>query len=437
LVDHETDYLTKDFLYTLLIAQRNIVIYPYLLPQKLESLVEILGVFYTIQQFDTSNLSEESSLCAFCQSINDENAASVPNGTKQTFLIFTNGSQQILAHIDQFPALRFISIEKNLPVSLRQIDAFLVYNKKQSQFENYTVDLAQRTAVELDASHWVDFMISEIQTKSEIHEIIPEFQAFWNNAQEFAINMIQKQAFSPAINELSSLERNTLQCFCTAYFRLNFETLPNQVLPPIKDPSAEPYMELNLLQLNYPDFARVFQRNLHAIFLENGQQNTDPISKYIALRQSQWHEVIPAEFLNHVLLEFTIEMLKTHPITSTGLDAYIHQLYQQMLDILSTFPASPTFKDPRKLPIADFHSKIMPQEVLKQTQEILPKAYKVIGAPSIANPAPVVITNDDFETRYQHHLRDLQARFQWEDPDLEAKLTSEKQQLFARFNIQD
>lgn len=56
-MDHPTDFLTADFLYLTLFAQKNIVIYPFILDQKLEGLKAILSVFYTVETFDVANMS--------------------------------------------------------------------------------------------------------------------------------------------------------------------------------------------------------------------------------------------------------------------------------------------------------------------------------------------------------------------------------------------
>ncbi len=64
-MDHETDFLTAEFYYLLLIEQRNLMIFPYLQPQKLDLLFKLLGIFYNIQIFDIYNLSDDSSLTPF------------------------------------------------------------------------------------------------------------------------------------------------------------------------------------------------------------------------------------------------------------------------------------------------------------------------------------------------------------------------------------
>ena len=44
-MDAETDFLTPEFVYTLILEQRNLIIYPYVIPGKLAILRSLLSIF--------------------------------------------------------------------------------------------------------------------------------------------------------------------------------------------------------------------------------------------------------------------------------------------------------------------------------------------------------------------------------------------------------
>ena len=89
---------------------------------------------------------------------------------------------------------------------------------------------------------------------------------------------------------------------------------------------------------------------------------TDPIAKYMALRENEWQSTIPMEFLNFVLENYCVERAKGQNLTPKGLGAFVAQRYQEILDFCSNLPCDPNFYKKIEMPIEKITAILFPNQ---------------------------------------------------------------------------
>ncbi len=193
-MDAETDFLTPEFVYTLILEQRNLIIYPYVIPGKLAILRSLLSIFYEIQDFDLQDVSDSLTAASYFMMISDQNSLVMPNGEKQTLLFLTHGLQDLFKDLDKFPHLRFISFETNLPPSISP--SIAIYNKKLTIWDHLSFPIASEDPTQNDAWAWCDFIHSELQANPDASTLLPELEQFWKATNQFALELEQNGSYS-------------------------------------------------------------------------------------------------------------------------------------------------------------------------------------------------------------------------------------------------
>ncbi|HMB66309.1 MAG TPA: hypothetical protein VKO42_05525, partial [Patescibacteria group bacterium] len=142
MVDTETDYLRADFLYLSLFKRCSIIIRPYVLPRKLEGLMNILDIFYQIEHFDTENMDmlyEEENLELLMEhyaTSGNGGSEALTGNEKPTFLFLPQVTKDMHPTLAKFPEVGFLAIQlmgsKN-EIPTEAYERVALYDKKRGK----------------------------------------------------------------------------------------------------------------------------------------------------------------------------------------------------------------------------------------------------------------------------------------------------------------
>jgi len=451
-MDHETDFLTPEFLDLTLFAQRNVVIYPFVLAQKLTHLTAVLSAFYAVQTVDLTNLSTPESVDLFF-SMHQEQNTTLGDG-KQSLLIFPNGIKANLSTLTKYPAVRFIGIETEIAPELCSAEITL-YNKKTRQFEQWDRKAVAGEKYASDVQNWCQFIIEQLTPLlSEPSETISQhcdLVAFWSAAQELyrAIAEDHLDRASTLRSQFEDLEFHALGRFTAAYFHLNLPEIP--VLPATSTspsppsspntPPAEFLHEMIAIKTASETIYVAFETMLKTIPIPESTTAFSPEAKYAFLRGNNWAHGIPLTAMYDLFRGYLQERLKQVKLTAAGFEKFVQKEHKTLLDAFAEVPFDPHFKVKTSLPVKTWLADPVLTAWFIAGGDMLPKNAFQAKSPKTVSPSndvPLVDLPFDsasdwiLEAQYRQKLADIHARLDANPLDYHALLDREFERVMAQ-----